>query len=72
MIEHSHPHERRMAFERAIAEQRDGGLSYYLSLGMPRPLAEKIAEQRARKLAGTVRPAVTPVASTDLNAADLF
>lgn len=69
MIEHSHIYERRMALEHAIAEHRDGGLRYYLSLGMPRSLAEKLVEQRARKLGQTVRPAAVTEIKT---AADLF
>jgi hypothetical protein len=54
MIEHSHPFERRMAVERAIANDGDGGEAYFRSLGMPEDLIRKTIERRAKKLGRTV------------------
>jgi hypothetical protein len=70
MIEFSHPFERRTLLERAIAENRDGGASYYRSLGMPEDMIQRVIERRSKK---SGRPVVTePVRSSELNAADLF
>jgi hypothetical protein len=69
MIEHSHPHERRTILERAIVENRDGGESYYRSLGMPESMIQRVIERRSKK---SGRPVTTEPAPSSENIADLI